>query len=414
MLARDADPERRPGRCRCAPRPPPRSPGCRSRRTPSAAGRRAPRRCPSRGRPRPGTRSCRCSAPAPPRPGVGGAGPGRADRPRCCPSGTGCAAVRSATPCTASPSTGTSSRPPSRPLRSPAGSPRPDLLLVGALLHDIGKGWPGDHTEAGVAIVAGPRAAARLRRRRHRRPGRARRATICCCRDRHPARPRRPGDRRARSPRPSAPRTRSSCCTRSPRPTPSPPVPRPGATGGGRWSPTWSAAAAASPRRPARPADARRHAGAATGDAARGCAGDGGRRASRCTLDRARGRRAALRPSRRLRRRPAPACCAAAAGVLGAAPAPRCGPVDAVTGTPIGGGDAGGCRSGRCCAEFGDRAGRPSALREDLRGPWSGSLDVAARLAEREAAYRGAAAPRRAARRRASTVVAGRLRARRR
>jgi [protein-PII] uridylyltransferase len=30
---------------------------------------------------------------------------------------------------------------------------RPDLLLVGALLHDIGKGFPGDHTDAGVAIV---------------------------------------------------------------------------------------------------------------------------------------------------------------------------------------------------------------------------------------------------------------------
>ena len=24
---------------------------------------------------------------------------------------------------------------------------RPDLLLVGALLHDIGKGYPGDHTD---------------------------------------------------------------------------------------------------------------------------------------------------------------------------------------------------------------------------------------------------------------------------
>jgi [protein-PII] uridylyltransferase len=31
---------------------------------------------------------------------------------------------------------------------------RPDLLLVGALLHDIGKGWPGDHTEVGVVVVA--------------------------------------------------------------------------------------------------------------------------------------------------------------------------------------------------------------------------------------------------------------------
>jgi [protein-PII] uridylyltransferase len=31
---------------------------------------------------------------------------------------------------------------------------RPDLLLVGAWLHDIGKGWPGDHTEAGMEVVA--------------------------------------------------------------------------------------------------------------------------------------------------------------------------------------------------------------------------------------------------------------------
>jgi [protein-PII] uridylyltransferase len=33
------------------------------------------------------------------------------------------------------------------------GVERPDLLLVGALLHDIGKGSPGDHTDAGVEIV---------------------------------------------------------------------------------------------------------------------------------------------------------------------------------------------------------------------------------------------------------------------
>jgi [protein-PII] uridylyltransferase len=32
---------------------------------------------------------------------------------------------------------------------------RPDLLLVGCLLHDIGKGVPGDHTEAGVELVGG-------------------------------------------------------------------------------------------------------------------------------------------------------------------------------------------------------------------------------------------------------------------
>ena len=30
---------------------------------------------------------------------------------------------------------------------------RPDLLLVGAFLHDIGKGYPGDHSEAGVSLV---------------------------------------------------------------------------------------------------------------------------------------------------------------------------------------------------------------------------------------------------------------------
>jgi len=30
---------------------------------------------------------------------------------------------------------------------------RPDLLLVASLLHDIGKGYPGDHTEAGVVLI---------------------------------------------------------------------------------------------------------------------------------------------------------------------------------------------------------------------------------------------------------------------
>lgn len=30
---------------------------------------------------------------------------------------------------------------------------RPDILLISALLHDIGKGYPGDHTEAGVTVV---------------------------------------------------------------------------------------------------------------------------------------------------------------------------------------------------------------------------------------------------------------------
>ena len=31
---------------------------------------------------------------------------------------------------------------------------RPDLLVLGALLHDLGKGYPGDHTAAGIELVA--------------------------------------------------------------------------------------------------------------------------------------------------------------------------------------------------------------------------------------------------------------------
>jgi [protein-PII] uridylyltransferase len=36
---------------------------------------------------------------------------------------------------------------------------RPDLLVLGALFHDIGKGYPGDHTDAGIELVEiiGPR-----------------------------------------------------------------------------------------------------------------------------------------------------------------------------------------------------------------------------------------------------------------
>jgi [protein-PII] uridylyltransferase len=39
------------------------------------------------------------------------------------------------------------------------GVPRPDLLVLGALFHDLGKGYPGDHTEVGVELFAtiGPR-----------------------------------------------------------------------------------------------------------------------------------------------------------------------------------------------------------------------------------------------------------------
>jgi [protein-PII] uridylyltransferase len=36
---------------------------------------------------------------------------------------------------------------------------RPDLLVLGALFHDLGKGYPGDHTDAGIELMAqvGPR-----------------------------------------------------------------------------------------------------------------------------------------------------------------------------------------------------------------------------------------------------------------
>jgi len=33
------------------------------------------------------------------------------------------------------------------------GVDRPDLLVVGALLHDIGKGYPGDHTDVGIELI---------------------------------------------------------------------------------------------------------------------------------------------------------------------------------------------------------------------------------------------------------------------
>ena len=70
------------------------------------------------------------------------------------PSGLRSATASSTTRSTASRSTATSSRPPSTPSTLTRRVARPDLLLVGALLHDIGKGFPGDHTEAGMVVVA--------------------------------------------------------------------------------------------------------------------------------------------------------------------------------------------------------------------------------------------------------------------
>ena len=132
---------------------------------------------------------------------------------------------------------------------------RADLLLLGTLLHDIGKGFPGDHTEVGHG-----------RGRRHRHPdgppARGRRhprdhgpAPPPAARHRHPAGPRRPGHRRAGGRRGRRPVAPSSCWPPWSRPTAWPPGPRPGARGRPAWWPTWSSGPAAcwpasrSPRR---------------------------------------------------------------------------------------------------------------------------------------------------------------------
>ena len=73
---------------------------------------------------------------------------------------------------------------------------RPDLLLIGTLLHDIGKGFPGDHTDVGMEVVERARAAHGLRRRRRRRAGRPGAPPPAAARHRHPPRPRRPGHHR--------------------------------------------------------------------------------------------------------------------------------------------------------------------------------------------------------------------------
>ena len=108
---------------------------------------------------------------------------------------------------------------------------RPDLLVVGALLHDIGKGYPGDHTEVGVdQVVDGsarmgfsPEGRDVARDHGPPPPPPARR--------RDPTRPRRSGRPSSGWPRPSGTGPPSTCSARWPKPTAWPPVPRRGGRG---------------------------------------------------------------------------------------------------------------------------------------------------------------------------------------
>ena len=108
---------------------------------------------------------------------------------------------------------------------------RPDLLVLGALLHDIGKGYPGDHTEVGIELVAThrrPHGAAAGRRRRARRRWCA---TTCSSPTSPPAATSTTPPPSRRWPRRSATCARSGCSPPSPRPTARPPDrPR-----GARW-----------------------------------------------------------------------------------------------------------------------------------------------------------------------------------
>ena len=227
-----------PASC-CAPRPPRRGRTCCSRRTRSRCSRCTARRCPSRGRRRCAGPSCGCwPAVVPPWP--------------CSSSSTrrGCSSrlipewdqVRSLP-----------QRHPwhrftvDRHLVEAAAAAaeltrdvdRPDLLLVAALLHDIGKGWPGDHSEVGEPIAAeiGTRMG-------FSRPDVA---TLAVLVRHHLLLPARPPAATSTTPPPSTgSRRRSattppscSCCTPSPRPTGPRPAPRPGRRGRRTWWPRW-------------------------------------------------------------------------------------------------------------------------------------------------------------------------------
>ena len=126
-----------------------------------------------------------------------------------CPSGRRCGASRSATPSTASRSIVTCARRRPTPSALVDRVARPDLLVIGALLHDIGKGYPGDHTEVGIEVVRSIGERMGFVRRRHHRPPGHGAPPPAAARRGHPARPVRRGHDPLRG-RPHRPR--STCC----------------------------------------------------------------------------------------------------------------------------------------------------------------------------------------------------------
>ena len=270
-----------------------------------------------------------------------------------------------ASPSTGSPSTGTSWRPASRPSALIRRVGRPDLLLVAALLHDIGKGGLIDHSVAGEPIAAGSRRGWASTAEDVDADRRRWSAGTCCS-----PRPPPPATRTTRRPSRWSPtrvgdrRGRSTCSRRSPRPTPGPPRPRRGRA--------WRAGAGRRPGRrragrllgdgpPGRRSD--RRAGGRRAAPRRSAGTPAGRRRRRADDGRVAGHRGRPRPGRAARRRGRR--CSRCSGLRCAPPAP--GPQDGVA-----------SRSGR--------------------SPTSGSTPAVAAPAARRRSSTGAARPRGAAR----------------
>ena len=178
---RDARPERTP--CSCCARPrPPRRPGCASRRTPSSASpaTRAPMPEPWPAPARDALVSL-LGAGRPGDPGVGGARPGRPVEPA--DPGVVGRAQRAA----AQPRAPLHRRPPPRRDRGagrgahPPGRAAPTCCSSARCCTTSARAGPGDHTEVGVELVAGDRAAARLLARGHATCSSRSCATTCCC-----------------------------------------------------------------------------------------------------------------------------------------------------------------------------------------------------------------------------------------